>query len=630
VTAKPLQHKSFSTLATTPVVEKPDWIAPRVIPRSSKVLMGAVAKAGKALHPDEPVLTTTGWKAIGSLLVGEELASTDGASSVVQALLPQPYQPIYRVHLWDGRHVDCTGDHLWTVNYEYHGTCTETVDTITLQEWLERGYCRGRIWLPTPTGDWGKDDGLPIDPWLLGVLLGDGGFTGSSIILTTADDQIVAKVRSLINGDLVFAGNYGWRIRDGAEIKYKLVDLGLYGHKSQTKVIPPQYMAASLESRKALLRGLIDTDGTVEKRGTMSFASTSEELAKQVQSLVWSVGGLSKISSKVPTIDGVKYSRCYRVGVRHQEADELVSLSRKQERINDNRKCPRQKILAVEQIGQSEAVCISVSHETGLYVTRDYTLTHNSFLTKQIVLDAGLSRHVFNHPLMKTVTSPRCLYVEQEVGEAGVHDRVSRMMAGFTPEQIEAVHNRLYVVSRDNDIRADTLAGDKRIREYLDEVKPNILFLDPISRLMEGNDSDNREVRLVFANVDRWLEDYKELGLSVVLIHHFGKPNADRNKVMDPLSPFNFRGASDWYNSPDTLITAIGEGDHYEKVVLPDKSWKLTMRVETRHNEQLSDFTVWLHRARKLGVEYWGEETAESPPPPKSLEAEQIRIPWKQ
>src|SRR2546429_2686222 len=156
---------------------------------------------------------------------------------------------------------------------------------------LGRKRYRHRLWIDAPAGVDGDAEALPIDPWLLGALLGEGKLSGTSPIFSTSDaarlEQLLERTREGFT--LRAVGGYDWRIvqatgahRRGIQgvspnrLMEALRGLGLWGIRSDEKFIPDIYLNASREARLDVLRGLMDTDGWVERWGSARFCSTSE------------------------------------------------------------------------------------------------------------------------------------------------------------------------------------------------------------------------------------------------------------------------------------------------------------------------------------------------------------------
>jgi hypothetical protein len=243
--------------------------------------------------------------------------------------------------------------------------------------------------------DFEKRDVL-IDPYLLGLLLGDGGIK-TEVNFTTADVELVGYVESVLPGNSqikkVTNSNYGYRItkQNGLinPVTQSLKDMDLYGCGSNDKFIPKDYLYNSLEVRVSLLQGLMDTDGYVDKKGTVQFTTVSEQLCDDVRELVLSLGGTARVNSKIPTYtyNGEKKEGQLAYTVTMSFANNIVpfKLLRKIDRYYKRTKYLEQKyVKSITYSHDEESVCIKVSNPDELYVTRDYVLTHNTTILTKI------------------------------------------------------------------------------------------------------------------------------------------------------------------------------------------------------------------------------------------------------
>jgi len=172
--------------------------------------------------------------------------------------------------------------------------------------------------------------------------------------------------------------------------KEMLIDLNLLGKKSYEKFIPIEYKQSSVENRIELLRGLLDTDGTIKKNGEITYTTTSEQLADDVRELVWSLGGSARKYRKVTkqknqVLNGNKvYQRrdCFTITIRFSSNEfNPFFLTRKADRFKPT-KSDHLMISKIEKVGQSKIRCIKIDSPTELYVTKDFIVTHNTMKEK--------------------------------------------------------------------------------------------------------------------------------------------------------------------------------------------------------------------------------------------------------
>jgi hypothetical protein len=372
--------------------------------------------SGKAQPLDCLVATPYGFKPIGSLVIGSQVSNPDGSASKVIGVYPQGIKPVFRLTFSDGASTRATGEHLWlytTVMRQYKGDNRyypfdeedkvkgRIATTDGLSDILKSNRDRSdksmpnSIHIPSPRplnfSPGGKKGWLrEVDPYLLGVLLGDGCLRSKDTVsFSSADSEIIEEVARKIL-PLTMAskrnGSVDYRIRGSRPIIDSLKKLGVWGKLSDSKFVPDVYRVAPESVRMDLLRGLMDTDGTVDKDGSCSFTSTSLQLAQDVQWLVRSIGGVASISSKIPkfTYKGERKIglKAYTVSLRTDKDSDMFFLSRKKERCRDLRGLPMMRtsryLVSIEPDGEAECVCISVDNPNQLYITDDFIVTHNT------------------------------------------------------------------------------------------------------------------------------------------------------------------------------------------------------------------------------------------------------------
>lgn len=370
---------------------QPDGISDHIGFYEKTVTGGVQTIEGNAQPLDSLVLTPTGFVRMGDIKVGDKVIDPKGQPSIVTGVFPKGKRPVYKVRTQSGQETLACNEHLWEVDVDSTKS-GRVVNTEDLKRIVESEHQRVRLPKIEPV-QFESSDILPIDPYVLGVLIGDGGLTGGSVGLTSVDEHTVSKVidalpeysvhyRSMKNP---VEGNYAITPISGPnELKANLVSLGLMGLKSHEKFIPSMYLMSSEKDRVELLRGLMDSDGTVDKLGRAEFTSSSQRLATDVQWLVRSLGGHSNINLKTD----VKYTSptqvekkdamdAYRVQNINVDFD-IFSLPRKAERWTGRNGGYHRKVTSVEYVGEQEVQCISVSADSHLYVTDDFIPTHNT------------------------------------------------------------------------------------------------------------------------------------------------------------------------------------------------------------------------------------------------------------
>ena len=316
------------------------------------IILAARPSMGKAQPLDAAVRTRTGWARMGDLAVGDAVASVDGLPSIVTAIFPQGEKEVFTISFSDGRSTECCAEHLWQVQYRQWDK-PRVMNTAKLAEMLQRKRYAQRLWIEPHSGDFGHEQNMPMDAWVLGSLLGDGCLTGAGTVrFSTAEPQMLEMMSQRLGSDMAMrhAGRYDWRIvrelganAKGVQgvqpnpVRLVLDALGLTGLASDKKFIPKIYLEACKSVRLDVLRGLLDTDGWVEKWGSVRFSTSSIQLARDVQALARSLGGWCSINVKQPHFTNVAGMRmaglpAYVCNIAHPEPQSLFLLSEKQAR----------------------------------------------------------------------------------------------------------------------------------------------------------------------------------------------------------------------------------------------------------------------------------------------------------
>ncbi|MFE1598207.1 DnaB-like helicase C-terminal domain-containing protein [Methylobacterium sp. ID0610] len=342
---------------------------------------------GKAQPLDAKVHTPAGWRAMGDLNVGDAVSSVDGAPSQVIGVFDQGTKPVYRIAFSDGRETRCCAEHLWEVRYR-DWPAARVLETSKLIEMLGRARYRGRLMVRLHSGEIGTSTDLPLDPWLLGVIIGDGGLSTGRVRISLPDAEIRTRVASALPKGHVLSpqGGIDYLVTSGGRrngVRAILADLGLLGSRAESKFLPRAYLDASREQRLALLQGLLDTAGWVERQGSARFSTASPRLARDIVELARSLGFWATSSTKEAHLGSMAEGR-----VRKQDAHQVCitgraiatafTLPRKAERLKDRSWF---RVLTIESIspdGEAPCRCIAVSHPTRLYITDDHVVTHNT------------------------------------------------------------------------------------------------------------------------------------------------------------------------------------------------------------------------------------------------------------
>lgn len=346
-------------------------------------------RGGGKGHPlTEKILTEDGYKQLKDIQVGTIVYGDKGERKKITHLHPITNDAIYKVTTRDGRTVECDGDHLWKV-YDNASTMRKYRILSTKELMQSYVYYRQdtrytpardrqdfRYFLDTPEPIQFNKKTLSIDPYLLGLAIGDGSFekkTGYTRI-HTADEFIVKECQSILKDNFAcYTKGNMYRI-SCKDISKAIKKLGL-NVNCYNKFIPYDYLNSDIEDRIALLQGLMDTDGTVDKRGTkFSYSTVSNKLANDFVYLVRSLGGTTTLSEKQTKCNG-KVFKSYIISCRIQNID-IFRLPRKKILWKGSIKT-KTAIVSIKFDRYDERRCITVEGN-GLYIANDFTITHNS------------------------------------------------------------------------------------------------------------------------------------------------------------------------------------------------------------------------------------------------------------
>lgn len=390
----------------------------KAIESSTITICAGPAGSGKAQPLYSRILTPNGWICMGDAKVGIVVCTPNGKTASINGVFPQGIKDVYEIEFSDGSKTRCSDEHLWKIfnpNLGESGKWT-VVDLQTIMKY--QGRLKERIGTPLTEPVFFNKKNLPLDPYLLGVLIGDGCLRIGTRF-SSADQELVDKISKIVKSYdchvVKLKNKYDYSItrnnQTNNQITVVIKELGLWNKLSYEKTIPFEYMSSSYDDRLALIRGLMDTDGTVSKKRGVTFCTTSEKLALQMQELIRSVGGLCKISTRTTyfTYKGIKkYGRtAYILSIRHNHPTELFSLTRKIERLNYNRNWApelRKRIINISYIGKEECQCISIDDNEHLYITDDYVVTHNTFcacgLAAKYLREGKINKIIITRPLV--------------------------------------------------------------------------------------------------------------------------------------------------------------------------------------------------------------------------------------
>lgn len=337
---------------------------------------------GKAIPNTEFVLTPDGYKLWGDINIGSRLYAPDGSITKVIGIPFDGMVNMLRITLADGRSILCSKEHLFKIFYRGQ-------EKIVDADFIGRNYHKARkTSAKNPTGDEYvislpingalpfDRQVLPIEPYTLGLILGDG-------CITVKNNKNVVRFTSLLSDVLEYKQFIPYDITTHKrDIEHSihipnayniLNSLELLGTNSHTKFIPEVYKYSSVEDRISLLQGLIDTDGWINGK-TQCFCTASEQLKDDVLEVARSLGIKSFVFKKKDAWT-LSFQTEYNLCRLTRKISKRAPLSNRYKVTSK-----RITITKVEYIGNYPAKCITVDREDGMFIGPSFIVTHNSYL----------------------------------------------------------------------------------------------------------------------------------------------------------------------------------------------------------------------------------------------------------
>lgn len=396
------------------------------------LICGGKKGGGKATSNDSLIVTPFGLRRLGDLRVGDIISNpvTGGMQRVIQ-IFEHPHKDLYRVNFDDGTSCECCLDHLWKVRQTGYtkksrmlngGNIDSDYRIMTfamIKQYLDeqeqglhymhtvKGQATSKKYLVTPvcapvkfTNPGKVKLDTTLDPYIIGAILGDGCVTEKATedydALFCSDDAEIEEQFTKSGVDMTHFGrrNGGgetfknYYIKD-SRIRKTFTELNLYGCNSERKFIPYQLKISPLETRLALIQGLMDTDGCAEARGQVSFCSISKQLAEDVRFIIESLGGVvytrqKEAGYRKPDGEYVRCNDAYELHIKIKNPSQLFRLKRKKDackEFNGGISEVARRIESYEYVGKKDARCITVDGCDSLYMLQDFIVTHNTWVS---------------------------------------------------------------------------------------------------------------------------------------------------------------------------------------------------------------------------------------------------------
>ncbi|HEY2266821.1 MAG TPA: LAGLIDADG family homing endonuclease, partial [Streptosporangiaceae bacterium] len=409
----PLLHEGTADVFSgVPAGVSPRGDAMSVPIAANNFVAGGQMGQGKALALDTPVPTPSGWATMGELAEGDLVFGEDGQPCRVVTAWPVRYgHPCYEVEFSDGTVITADAEHLWLADTRASRVSASaaaalkhrdspfsndqrakrsmpkvltTAEMAATQRVTKYGWVNYSIRVAAPLH--APDANLPVAPYTLGAWLGDG--SSATGLITGIDPEIITGIESEGEKAYRLPCSDGkcplWRVEG---LTRRLRFLGV----QRNKHIPAAYLRASEAQRRALLAGLLDTDGYCDRNGTVQFSVISERLARDVRHLVSGLGYKSGLRSKPARLNGKDCGTAWLV--TFTPPDKVFRLPRKTARqVSTVRTSAAHRyVTAIRPVPSVPVRCIAVDSPSHLYLVGETCIaTHNSNACRVVMLGAAL------------------------------------------------------------------------------------------------------------------------------------------------------------------------------------------------------------------------------------------------
>ncbi|MGN7778774.1 replicative DNA helicase [Mycolicibacterium sp. 22603] len=568
------------------------------------IIIAARPGVGKALALDTPLPTPTGWTTMGEVAVGDFLIGDDGLPTrVVAATEVMVGRPCYEVEFSDGTVIVADEQHQWLTDtrasrksaqaaatgynrYKNQRTFAEVRTTEEISRTLRCATQDRRLNHSVSNAKplAAADADLLVPPYTLGAWLGDG--TSAAAQITTADPEILMR----IEGEGVEVGSVQTRLRT----------IGVLGDKH----IPMHYLRASETQRRALLAGLLDTDGTVTKCGSVQFSVTNRRLAADVEELIVSLGYRCQLSTKRVHGRSEETSIAYTLTFSTEDIVfglERKALLHKERRANSgSARHSSRFIVDVRPVDSVPVRCVEVDNGSHMYLaSRSMVPTHNSTLGLDFMRSCSIKHQlasvIFSLEMSKSEIVMRLLSAEANIklgdmrsGRMNDDDwtRLARRMS-------EISEAPLYIDDSPNLTMMEIRAKARRLKKKADL---QLIVVDYLQLMSSGKKYDSRQQEV--SDFSRSLKLMaKELHVPVVAISQLNRGPEQRTDKRPQVSDLRESGSLEQdadmvmlLHRPDAFDREDPRGGEAD-IILGKHRNGPTANITVAHQLHLSRFT---------------------------------------
>ena len=406
----------------------------------------AIELAKRGAHPySQKVFTPLGWRKWKDIKIGDELYGTYGN---VTKVIDIPYDKecdVYKITLRDGRKILASDEHLWKI--EFHNK--KEIQIMTTLELLKEYKRKRKISDRNPLGieyvcSIPKNKGVEmpynktkVDAYTFGLLLGDG----SSCYYTQNPKDLEIERKYIPYNIIKWKAKYAYRINIPNWHKI-LEEYGLYNKKSEDKFIPDEYKYNSKEVRLNLLKGLMDSDGTLDNKDRYIIALSSKRMIEDIAFICRSLGYNCSYTIKKTgyKVNGVIKECLPSYALTIFTRDIIANLPRKQKVITNQysiNKELRTRIINIEYVGKQKAKCVTVDSKDNCYLIGDFVTTHNC--AKSYFLATIMSHNLIVGE--SEATHKRCITVLTAAQKEYLKDDKDGTLNKFIPELSFVIDN---------------------------------------------------------------------------------------------------------------------------------------------------------------------------------------------